>query len=216
VQQALPAQDDKASTRMDAQAERRAQEKKREVRTGKLAKGHADAPSTATTHAQVRERTLADAPREPAGAEPQREMRDTAPLRAETAASRGAQKIESAAPEANMRAAQDAAAVGSASAPAPAAAPVPKAAPAAAPLPPPAPAPPARAFRQLRRADSGVTGSASVAAVIAELSGRPAAEWRERIVLLRREGRRQEADALLEEFKRRYPDEPAPVEAGDK
>ena len=37
--------------------------------------------------------------------------------------------------------------------------------------------------------------------------------WLEKIKALRKEGRREEADALLEEFKRRYPDYPIPSDA---
>jgi hypothetical protein len=48
------------------------------------------------------------------------------------------------------------------------------------------------------------------AALIKELEGQPAARWIERIVTLRRDGRRQEAEALLSEFKLRYPSEPLP------
>ncbi|HEY0335861.1 MAG TPA: hypothetical protein VGC70_00860, partial [Burkholderiales bacterium] len=48
------------------------------------------------------------------------------------------------------------------------------------------------------------------AALIAELEGAPASRWIERIVTLRRDGRRQEAEALLSEFKLRYPSEPLP------
>jgi hypothetical protein len=48
------------------------------------------------------------------------------------------------------------------------------------------------------------------AALITELEGQPASRWIERIVTLRRDGRRHEAEALLAEFKLRYPSEPLP------
>jgi len=52
--------------------------------------------------------------------------------------------------------------------------------------------------------------SSPAAALIAELEGEPASRWIERIVTLRRDGRRQDADAVLAEFKLRYPTEPLP------
>lgn len=51
--------------------------------------------------------------------------------------------------------------------------------------------------------------------LVSELEGKPAAAWGERITLLRREGRRGEAEALLSEFKKRFPDEPLPPEVGN-
>jgi hypothetical protein len=50
----------------------------------------------------------------------------------------------------------------------------------------------------------------AIAALLAELDGRPPARWIERVLELRRENRREDADAVLAEFKRRYPDEPLP------
>jgi hypothetical protein len=55
----------------------------------------------------------------------------------------------------------------------------------------------------------------SVHQLVRELEGKPAAAWGERITLLRREGRRGEAEALLSEFKKRFPDEPLPPEVGN-
>ncbi|MGZ8267326.1 MAG: hypothetical protein ACXWUU_07685 [Burkholderiales bacterium] len=55
----------------------------------------------------------------------------------------------------------------------------------------------------------------SVRQFVSELEGKPAAAWGERITLLRREGRRAEAEALLSEFKKRFPYEPLPPEAGN-
>jgi hypothetical protein len=49
-----------------------------------------------------------------------------------------------------------------------------------------------------------------VAAIVAELEGRPPAVWLERITTLRRDGRTEDADALVAEFRRRHPDEPLP------
>ena len=99
---------------------------------------------------------------------------------------------------------------------APAQAPAPLQSRAAAPAPAPARAPaPAGSLRTFKRADSAESEAAVASAVsklVVELSGRPPAEWLERVATLRREGRRPEADALLEEFKRRYPDQPIPAD----
>lgn len=75
------------------------------------------------------------------------------------------------------------------------------------------PVPPnnALASRRMEAARAAPKSSRPVAALIAELEGEPAARWIERIVTLRRDGRRQEADALLAEFKLRYPSEPLPA-----
>jgi hypothetical protein len=53
-------------------------------------------------------------------------------------------------------------------------------------------------------------GPARIAPLIKELDSQPAEKWLEKIEALRREGRRGEADDLLVEFKRRFPDEPLP------
>jgi hypothetical protein len=50
----------------------------------------------------------------------------------------------------------------------------------------------------------------AVAAIAAELEGRPPAAWLDRVATLRRDGRTEDADALLAEFRRRHPDEPLP------
>jgi hypothetical protein len=49
-----------------------------------------------------------------------------------------------------------------------------------------------------------------IAPLIKELDLQPAEKWLEKIEALRREGRRIEADDLLVEFKRRFPDESLP------
>lgn len=54
--------------------------------------------------------------------------------------------------------------------------------------------------------------SPEVARHIAELDTRPPSAWIERVLTLRREGRRAEADGVLAEFRRRYPAEPLPAE----
>ena len=77
-------------------------------------------------------------------------------------------------------------------------------------------APAARAFKRADTVDNEVAVSSAVSRLLAELSGRPTAEWFERIAALRREGRRAEADALLQEFRRRYPDQPVPADPGEK
>jgi hypothetical protein len=50
----------------------------------------------------------------------------------------------------------------------------------------------------------------AVAAIVVELDGRAPAAWLERVATLRRDGRTDDADALLAELRRRYPDEPLP------
>ena len=103
---------------------------------------------------------------------------------------------------------------------APAQAPAPLQSRAAAPAPAPARAPaPAGSIRAFKRSDS-VESEAGVASAVSklvvELSERPPAEWLERVATLRREGRRPEADALLEEFRRRYPDQPIPLDLRER
>ena len=64
-----------------------------------------------------------------------------------------------------------------------------------------------------RRADAAQAQSGAgpdVQPFKVELEGRPPADWIERIVRLRREGRQPEADALLAEFRRRFPGEAVP------
>jgi hypothetical protein len=53
-------------------------------------------------------------------------------------------------------------------------------------------------------------GPGRITPLIKELDSQPAAKWLEKIKTLRREGRKDDADDLLVEFKRRFPDEPLP------
>ena len=77
----------------------------------------------------------------------------------------------------------------------------------------PPPAPRAAAPAETQRMERAQAGAASsIAPLVSELEGRPARQWLDRIYGLRREGRRTEADALLAEFKRRFPDEWVPPE----
>ena len=65
--------------------------------------------------------------------------------------------------------------------------------------------PAAPATTRAARADA--SGSANdIADLKAELDSEPAVRWLQRITVLRREGRRADADALLAEFKRRFPE----------
>ncbi|HUP94789.1 MAG TPA: hypothetical protein VM164_07765 [Burkholderiales bacterium] len=73
-------------------------------------------------------------------------------------------------------------------------------------------APAARAFKRADSVESEAALASAVSKLIVELSGRPPAEWLERVATLRREARRPEADALLDEFRRRYPDQPIPAD----
>jgi hypothetical protein len=68
----------------------------------------------------------------------------------------------------------------------------------------------ALASRRMEAARVAPKSSSLAAALIAELEDEPASRWIERIVTLRRDGRRQDADAVLAEFKLRYPSEPLP------
>jgi hypothetical protein len=54
--------------------------------------------------------------------------------------------------------------------------------------------------------------SPDVARHIADLDTKSPAAWVERMLALRREGRVAEANAVLAEFRRRYPAEPLPAE----
>jgi hypothetical protein len=95
----------------------------------------------------------------------------------------------------------------------------------------PAPPPPAKAealprpaAKPMARApaEAGASSSAAPAAkreelqtstlagLIRDLDARPPSQWIDRILTLRGQGRREDADALLGEFKRRYPGEPLP------
>lgn len=53
--------------------------------------------------------------------------------------------------------------------------------------------------------------STAVARQVQQLDGEPPDKWRERIALLRREGRIAEADELLGEYQRRFPGHPLPA-----
>lgn len=68
-----------------------------------------------------------------------------------------------------------------------------------------------RALEAERVAASVPPPSPEVAAHIVHLEGRAPALWVERIVTLRRDGRRAEADGLLSEFRRRFPEETLPA-----
>jgi hypothetical protein len=52
---------------------------------------------------------------------------------------------------------------------------------------------------------------AGLSALVADLEGQPPSRWFDRIVALRRHGRREEAEEVLAEFKRRYASEPIPA-----
>jgi hypothetical protein len=57
---------------------------------------------------------------------------------------------------------------------------------------------------------AGTALTPAVAALVAELEGKAPAAWLERIAALRSDGRTEDADALLNEFRRRHPEEPLP------
>ena len=83
-------------------------------------------------------------------------------------------------------------------------------------VPPPAASTPAaakprmRAESQAPQAERKLADTARVAALVKEFESQPAEKWLDKIEALRREGRRGEADELLVEFKRRFPDHPLP------
>ncbi|HEY0338722.1 MAG TPA: hypothetical protein VGC70_15365 [Burkholderiales bacterium] len=81
----------------------------------------------------------------------------------------------------------------------------------ATPSPKPAPSNNALASRRMEAARVPPSSSSPAAGLISELEGEPPARWIDRIITLRRDGRRQEAEALLVEFKLRYPSEPLPA-----
>jgi hypothetical protein len=62
----------------------------------------------------------------------------------------------------------------------------------------------------MKRADSG-----RLAPLVKELETQPAEKWLVKIDALRREGRKDEAEELLAEFKRRFPDYPLPPVSGN-
>lgn len=108
----------------------------------------------------------------------------------------------------------------------PAAKPAPAANPRPAPQPESAPAPEAKpateakalARKRLESTPGEPRVPARVSALIAELENEPPARWVERMLALRREDRRQDAEALLAEFKRRFPGErlPASLQQNDE
>lgn len=72
-------------------------------------------------------------------------------------------------------------------------------------------APAARALRGERPAAPAPRLEPEVATHVRELEERAPALWIERILVLRKEGRRAEADGVLAEFRRRFPQEPLPA-----
>ena len=79
--------------------------------------------------------------------------------------------------------------------------------PMSAPAPSAKPAPPPAAKPEASRART----FAEIGALKAELEGEPPQRWLERVASLRRDGRNAEADALLAEFRKRFPNEPVPL-----
>lgn len=73
-----------------------------------------------------------------------------------------------------------------------------------------APAPAAAAARRADRAEAALEAPPDITPFTTELEREPPARWIERITGLMREDRRREAEALLAEFKRRYPQERLP------
>lgn len=168
----------------------------------------------------VRERPAASPPvvvaaPEPPPAAPAAAMRDAAtvsestPGRAEIGAAAAARELQ-------KEQAQALSAPAQAPAPLQSRAATPAAAPAPAPARAPAPAGSIRAFKRADSADTEPAVASTVSKLVVELSARPPAEWLERVATLRREGRRPEADALLDEFRRRYPDQPIPPALSEK
>ena len=80
-------------------------------------------------------------------------------------------------------------------------------------------APAAPADRQLLRSTGGQPGTGSTQGTpgtqgprpswLASLDNQPAGKWLEKLAELRREGRTSDAEQLLAEFRRRFPDHPA-------
>ncbi len=85
-----------------------------------------------------------------------------------------------------------------------------------APAPSARPAPASKARSAIRGLEvegyAADAGPSPVARHLAELEGKPSSAWTERVLTLRREGRIAEADALLVELRRRFPDQPLPAE----
>ena len=85
---------------------------------------------------------------------------------------------------------------------------------------PPAAAPTAKAaskaeYRALKTEPAMRADAGRLAPLLKELDTQPAEKWLEKIDSLRREGRKEEAEELLAEFKRRFPDHPMPPTSGN-
>jgi resuscitation-promoting factor RpfA len=74
----------------------------------------------------------------------------------------------------------------------------------------PAAKPVAKAESRAMRDERQPAPSARVAALLKELDSQPAEKWLEKIDALIREGRKDDADEMLAEFKRRFPGHPLP------
>lgn len=74
----------------------------------------------------------------------------------------------------------------------------------------PAEKPRPRAEARAQQGGAALADTARVAALVKEFEAQPPEKWLERIEALRREGRKGEADELLAEFKRRFPNHPLP------
>jgi hypothetical protein len=74
----------------------------------------------------------------------------------------------------------------------------------------PAETPRPRAETRSRQTGPALTDTARVTALMKEVESQPPEKWLERIEGLKREGRKGEADDLLAEFKRRFPNHPLP------
>ena len=74
----------------------------------------------------------------------------------------------------------------------------------------PAEKPRPRAEARAQQGGPALADTARVAALVKEFEAQPPEKWLERIEALRREGRKGEADELLAEFKRRFPNHPLP------
>jgi hypothetical protein len=94
-------------------------------------------------------------------------------------------------------------------APPPAVAPAPAAAPAPPAAAKPASRPAPRAMQ--REAASAEASSPEMRRLLVELEREPPAVWAAHIATLRRDGRAAEAEALVAEFRRRFPEEPVPA-----
>jgi hypothetical protein len=65
--------------------------------------------------------------------------------------------------------------------------------------------------RALKVEEAKQADTARLAPLLKELDAQPAEKWLEKIEALRRDGRKDDADDLLAEFKRRFPDYPLPA-----